>query len=207
MNYKVINDSVWMCRLIDAQQKKNCVVAKFGRYDTGEFLFSLVRDSYILPICKEELQKRKSHYIHQIEYESSVGFYHIYTWDDVDNGLCTANHVGEVQRDKNNNPMVWTRVIVFGNMDNAGIPDADKTLHKEYVEINTPEAKKALEYRKKPFNQGKTYVKRRYDNEDNYISDEAYVANEQRKWDRMDMNEEDRIMDALENGMGELYGF
>ena len=39
------------------------------------------------------------------------------------------------------------------------------------------------------------------------MMDAFYEACENRRYSDMDMSEEDRVMSALENGDGELYGF
>lgn len=206
--YKIVKDQVLKCRLIDVKQKPKFVLQKYGEYDTGKFLFSFYWDQKNLfdDLC-ENMKNKGLHTIHEVTIESEVGVYHKYTWDDVDRGFCTRNQVGEIQRDDNDDPIVFKTVVVYAKIDKLSRPSASYKFQKDYIEIDSPSAEAALNYRKRQTYNSRCFSSPRYSTSDDYISDDAYEAYERSKWDRMDMNEEDRIMDALENGDADIYGF
>ena len=119
MQYHIVQKLKWPCRVIDVQLKKNrnnnskFVVVKFGKYDTIEFLRSVILPEDDYNDMVSEMQERKCHTISQIEIQPENGVYHILTWDDVDRGICTREHIGEIQRDKDGNPIIFNSIFVF----------------------------------------------------------------------------------------------
>lgn len=210
--YRIVQDIVWQCRLLAVEPKRNCVVLKFCKYDTGEYLFSVVRDSFDLKPFYDDFRRQNIHTIHRVAIESTNGVYHKYTWDDVYKGITTNSHVGEIQRDENNVPIKWKTVVEFGDIDGFKDPSAINQFLKNNIDVDSPNVQEALNY-----NNRQSYLdslsKAEYEREReereayNCMMQAAYEAHEQRMFDQMNMTEEDRVMDALENGEGELYGY
>ncbi|MBQ2361108.1 MAG: hypothetical protein II398_09475, partial [Prevotella sp.] len=73
MQYHIVQKLKWPCRVIDVQLKKNrnnnskFVVVKFGKYDTIEFLRSVILPEDDYNDMVSEMQERKCHTISQIE--------------------------------------------------------------------------------------------------------------------------------------------
>lgn len=212
--YKIVQDLVWQCRISSVVPKSNFVVLKFCKHDTGEHLFSIIRRLDNLNIYREHMANKTVHTIHRIVIESNVLVYHKITWDDVERGISTKEHVGEVQRDETGNFIKWRRVVVYANLDEKFEPSAGNQFYKENVEIDSRLALTAITY-----NNRETYLASHSEIVENEVDEEeeereyyrmmdaAYAAYEKRQYDEIGMSEEDRIMSALENGEGEYYGF
>ena len=220
MIYKEIQKLTWYCRVTDVKVKRNhknnsdFVVVKFGKHDNGELLRSFVLDESWFPYLQKEMQSRRLHTIDRVAIQPQNQVYHILTWDDVDKGICNREHVGEVQRDNEGNPIKFTQIVVFGNIDNKNKRGftISETLDKEYIEVNSPYAQRYLD-----FNNQQSFAQLQMENrihkereeqiEYDAMMNSLYEASEERRCKEMYMTEEERIMDALENGDAEIYGF
>ena len=144
MQYHIVQNLKWPCRVIDVQLKKNpnnnskFVIIKFGKYETAEFLRSVILPEDDYDYMVSEMQKRKYHTINRIAIRPENVVYHILTWDDVDRGICTREHIGEIQRDKDGNPIMFKLIVVFVNLDNLNRFTINEVLDKEYIEVNSP---------------------------------------------------------------------
>lgn len=214
MKYQIIQKLVCPCRLIDVQLRTNrsnsskFVVAKLGKYDTGEFLRSVILNEGTYNALISEMQIRKYHTIERIAIRPQNNVYHILTWDDVDRGICTREHLDEVQRDKEGKPIPFNQIVVFANLDNLNRFTINEVLDKEYIEINSPIVQNYLNFNNRQYFLKQQEEKRRKEQEDyDQMMSDLYDAYEERRYSDMDMSEEERIMSALENGNGELYGF
>lgn len=85
-----------------------------------------------------------------------VRVYRRLTWDDVDRGNCTREHVGEVFRDKNGNAVLADIAAVYCNLDGSGYPELGRELTKMYVGESSPSAHNLL-----VFNNKEEYLKRK----------------------------------------------
>ena len=214
MQYNIVQIVKWPCRLIDVKLRTNrqngskFVVAKLGKYNTGEFLRSVILNEGTYNALISEMQIRKYHTIERIAIRPQDNVYHILTWDDVDRGICTREHLDEVQRDKEGKPIPFNQIVVFANLDNLNRFTINEVLDKEYIEINSPIVQNYLNFNNRQYFLKQQEEKRRREQEDyDQMMSDLYDAYEERKYSNMDMSEEERIMSALENGNGELYGF
>lgn len=214
MQYNIVQIVKWPCRLIDVKLRTNrqngskFVVAKLGKYDTGEFLRSVILNEGTYNALISEMQIRKYHTIERIAIRPQNNVYHILTWDDVDRGICTREHLDEVQRDKEGKPIPFNLIVVFANFDNLNRFTINEVLDKEYIEVNSPIVQNYLNFNNRQYFLKQQEEKRRKEQEDyDQMMSDLYDAYEERRYSDMDMNEEERIMSALENGNGELYGF
>ena len=214
MKYEIVQKLVWPCRLIDVKLRTNrqngskFVVAKLGKYDTGEFLRSVILNEGTYNALISEMQIRKYHTIERIALRPQNNVYHILTWDDVDRGICTREHLDEIQRDKEGKPIPFNQIVVFANLDNLNRFTINEVLDKEYIEVNSPIVQNYLNFNNRQYFLKQQEEKRRKEQEDyDQMMSDLYDAYEERRYSDMDMSEEERIMSALENGNGELYGF
>lgn len=214
MQYIIVQIVKWPCRLIDVKLRTNrqngskFVVAKLGKYDTGEFLRSVILNEGTYNALISEMQIRKYHTIERIAIRPQNNVYHILTWDDVDRGICTREHLDEVQRDKEGKPIPFNQIEVFANFDNLNRFTINEVLDKEYIEVNSPIVQNYLNFNNRQYFLKQQEEKRRKEREDyDQMMSDLYDAYEERRYSDMDMSEEERIMSALENGNGELYGF
>ena len=214
MKYELVQILIWPCRLIDVKLRTNrqngsrFVVAKLGKYDTGEFLRSVILNEGTYNALISEMQIRKYHTIERIAIRPQNNVYHILTWDDVDRGICTRENLDEVQRDDEGKPIPFNQIVVFANLDNLKRFTINEVLDKEYIEINSPIVQNYLNFNNRQYFLKQQEEKRRREQEDyDQMMSDLYDAYEERKYSNMDMSEEERIMSALENGNGELYGF
>jgi len=215
MIYKIAQNLRWSCRVTDVKLKTNrangskFVVAKLGKYDTGEFLRSIIffREA-IYGQLVSEIQTKKRHTIERIVIRPHNNVYHILQWDDVDRGICTREHLDEVQRDNEGKPIPFNQIVIYANLDNKNLFTVDKVLDKEYIEVNSPIVQSYLNFNNQQYflKQQEERRKRRESDYDQMMSD-LYDAYEEKRYSDMDMSEEERVMSALENGNGELCGF
>lgn len=211
MKYEIIQKLRWSCRVIDVKLKKNrsdeskFVVVKFGKYDNGEFLRSVILNKFTYDGVLHELQTKTRHTIERVAIRPQNNVYHILQWDDVDRGICTREHIYEVQRDDEGIPMMFNQIVVYANLDGKNHFTIDNVLDKEYIDVNSPLAQNHLN-----FNNRMHYLLEQKSKEEqayNQMMDAFYEANESKRCLDMYMTEEERVMLALENGEGELYGF
>lgn len=214
MKYELVQILIWPCRLIDVKLRTNrqngsrFVVAKLGKYDTGEFLRSVILNEGTYNALISEMQIRKYHTIERIAIRPQNNVYHILTWDDVDRGICTRENLDEVQRDDEGKPIPFNQIVVFANLDNLKRFTINEVLDKEYIEINSPIVQNYLNFNNRQYFLKQQEEKRRKEQEDyDQMMSDLYDAYEERRYSDLDMSEEERIMSALENGNGELYGF
>lgn len=205
-NYEIIQDIPIQCQLVDIKEKDNFWVLIFANSQNYEVICHVLREKDKMlqrnfDAIVNAMINKSDFIIHRVAIKSNVGVYHIYTWVDVDNNICKPWQVGMVQRDENNKPIEYSIVVVYGNLRDKGKPNVGNVFLKEYVEKNTPEADAALAFK------GRLYLK---EEDDDYYDDDSeqdyydpYIADEYRR----SMSEEDAIMDALENGNGEYYGY
>ena len=156
------------------------------------------------------MKTKKLHTIERLAIRPNVNVYHILTWDDVDRGKCTRNNIGEVERNKNGIPVVYNQIVIFANVDgmNTGGLRVDDVLAREYIEINSTNVNDAIRFNNRANFLAKQ-VQKTYeeDKQCEELMASMYDAYENHRYDYMDMSPEDRVMGALENGMGELYGY
>lgn len=214
MKYRIIKKSIWPCRFIDVKLRTNrqngskFVVAKLGKYDTGEFLRSLILNEGTYNAIISEMRIRKHHTIERVVLRPLNNVYHILTWDDVDREICTRKHLDEVQRDKEGAPIPFNQIVVFANLDSMNLFTVDEVVEKEYIEVNSPIVQNYLNFNNQQYYLKQQEEKKRKKLEDyEQMTSDMYDAYEERRYSDMDMSEEERIMAALENGNGELYGF
>ena len=214
MQYSIIQKLIWPCRLIDVQLQTTrsngfkFVVAKLGKYNTGEFLRSVLLHEGTYNALISEMHTRQFHTIERIVIRPQNNVYHILQWDDVDRGICTREHLDEVQRDNEGKPIPFNQIVIYANLDNKNLFTVDKVLDKEYIEVNSPIVQSYLNFNNQQYflKQQEERRKRRESDYDQMMSD-LYDAYEEKRYSDMNMSEEERVMSALENGNGELCGF
>ena len=178
MQYNIVQIVKWPCRLIDVKLRTNrqngskFVVAKLGKYDTGEFLRSVILNEGTYNALISEMQIRKYHTIERIAIRPQNNVYHILTWDDVDRGICTREHLDEVQRDKEGKPIPFNLIVVFANFDNLNRFTINEVLDKEYIEVNSPIVQNYLNFNNRQYFLKQQEEKRRKD----------YVCTGEWKW-------------------------
>lgn len=214
MQYSIIQKLIWPCRLIDVQLQTTrsngfkFVVAKLGKYDTGEFLRSVLLHEATYNALMSEMHTRQFHTIERTVIRPQNNVYHILQWDDIDRRICIREHLNEVQRDNEGKPIPFNQIVVFANLDNINRFTIDEVLDKEYIEVNSPIVQNYLNFNNQQYYIQQIEVKRRKEQEDyNQMMSDMYDAYEETRYSEMDMSEEERVMSALENGEGELYGF
>jgi len=214
MQYSIIQKLIWPCRLIDVQLQTTrsngfkFVVAKLGKYNTGEFLRSVLLHEATYNVLMSEMHTRQFHTIERTVIRPQNNVYHILQWDDIDRRICIREHLNEVQRDNEGKPIPFNQIVVFANLDNINRFTIDEVLDKEYIEVNSPIVQNYLNFNNQQYYIQQIEVKRRKEQEDyNQMMSDMYDAYEETRYSEMDMSEEERVMSALENGEGELYGF
>ena len=216
MQYQVVQKLTWNCRAIDVSMHTNrqngnrFVVVKLGKYENGEFLCSAILNEGMYNHMLEEVKNKKPHTIERFAIRPNVNVYHILNWDDIDRGKCSRNNIGEVERNENGTPIAYNQIVIFANIDgkNTGVLRVDDILAKECIEVNSPYANNVLNYNNRASFLAKQEEKRRREEEEwEDMMAEMYDAYESHRYDDMDMSPEERVMSALENGMGEIYGY
>lgn len=218
MKYDIVQKLIWYCRLIDVQLKTNSsngskfVIAKIGKYETGEFLRSFILSEDTYNDLISAMQRRKRYTIERVAIRPYNNVYHILTWDDIDRGICTREHLYEVQRDTEGKPIIFNQIVVFAHLDNMNRFSINETLDKEYIEVNSPLVHNYLNYNNQLYYLQQQEEKRMQKEREeqmkyNEMMNDLYEAYENRRYSDIDMSEEEKVMSALENGEGELYGF
>ncbi len=213
MQFKILNKIIWQCRLTSVtlhpmKDGHQFVLAKFGKLDTLEFLFSYIYNERNYEALFNDMQTKRVHTIERLLIELQERSYHKLTWDDVDRGICQRDKIGEIQRNSEGRPLIYSQIVVFAHLDNRSLPDVYQILEKEYIDISSPCASKALEFNNIDSYHAKLEAKRRKEEmeQDDWEAG-AYEEYEEHKYDDMDLSSEEQIMRALENGDGEYHGF
>ena len=213
MQYQIVQKLRWPCYVIDVKLRSNrangsnFVVAKLGKYDTGEFLRSVILHEATYSHIVSELQTKKCHFIERVAIRPQNNVYHILQWDDVDRGICTREHLYEVQRDNKGDPMMFNQIVIFANLDNLNRFTINAVLDKEYIEVNSPIVQTYLDFNNQQHFLQQQQERNNEQDDYNQMMNDLHDAYEETYNSDIDMTEEERIMSALENGEGELYGF
>ena len=123
LQHTIIQKLTWNCYVSDVTVKHNrhksydFVVVKFAKSDNGEFLRSFHLNISFLPYLEDEKKSKRLHTIERVALQPKIPVYHILTWDDVEKKTCTREHVGEIQRDKFGNPIRFSQIVVYCNID------------------------------------------------------------------------------------------
>lgn len=210
MQYQIIQNLTWPCRVIDVNLKKNrtnnskFIVVKLGKYDTGDFLRSVILSESKYNNIVTDMQTKKYHTIERIVISPQNCVYHILTWDDVDRGICTKEHIGEIQRDKDGSPILFNQIVVFAKLDNRNYFSINEILDKEYIEVNSPIVQEYINYNNQQhFWQQQDAVLRKRQEFYNQMTSDLYDTYEDRKYVEMDHHEwsEEDVWDAMTDGM------
>ena len=214
MQYTITQKLKWPCRLINVTLRTNrsngskFVVAKLGKYENGEFLRSVLLHESSYNELLSDMRINKQHVIDRLVIRPRNNVYHILTWDDVDREICMREHINEIQRNSEGIPVIYNQFVIFANVDGVNNPGVDDVLQKEYIEVNSPIVQNYLNFNNRQYFLKQQEEKRRKEQEDyDQMMSDLYDVYEERRYSDMDMSEEERIMSALENGDGELYGF
>lgn len=216
MQYQVVQKLVWNCRAIDVRLQTNrqngskFVLVKLGKYEDGKFLCSVILNEGVFNSLIEEMRTKKLHTIERLAIRPQTNVYHILTWDDVDRKKCVRDNIGEVERNQEGTPIAYNQIVIFANIDGRCTRslNVDDILSKEYIEVNSPYVQNALNFNNRAHFLAQREEKRRQE-EDKWeeMMADMYDAYENHRYDDIDISPEERVMNALENGMGELYGF
>lgn len=223
--FKIEKAKTLYCRVIKVERKRRIkdekmfVIVYFGHYDSGEFIRTLIREEIIDDSFYDDMQRykesRKKWSIEKVLVCPNVSVYHRISWDDVHKGKCSIRNLYEIERDEEGMPIVYDKIVMFIDPnENTEIEynkikyeviikprrerDISNILAKEYIAIDALNVKDALKYKNsytgKPWQEDS--------DEDNYFYDNYFCE----EYDDVDLSPENRVMDALENGMGELFG-
>lgn len=128
--------------------------------------------------------------------------------------VCGRNHLREIQRDNDGNPIEYNWAVAFAKFDDGISPELNEVINRNFVDINSDRAQYLLRY-----NNQKDFAKQLEKRRDewrkrmeetyycHYISDEQYEAAEMRRYGATDMTDEECVMEALESGDSDCYGF
>ena len=218
MRYDIAQKMIRYCRIIDVKLQTNraedskFVVSKLGDYYNSEFLCSHCTSERNYNSLFNNMQNQKRYTIDRCVVRLHINVYHIFSWDDIDRGLCSKEHVGEIQRDTEGIPIPFKQIVIYSNINNKLRPTINEILDKEYIEINSPYIQNYLNFNNQQYylqQQKNQRIQKEMRNQEDYAEymDRVYKTYEKKQFVDIDMSEEDRIMSALENGDGELYGF
>jgi len=216
MQYQVDQRLIWNCRAIDVRMQTNrqngskFVLVKLGKYEDGDFLCSVILNERVYNSLMEEMRIKKLHTIERLAIRPSVNVYHILNWDDIDRHKCVRDNIGEIERNNKGQPIAYNQIVIFTNIDGKYTKylDVENVLSREYLEVNSPYAPNALKFNNRAYFLAQREERNRQEEEkwEEMMAD-MYDAYENHRYDDMDMSPEERVMSALENGMGELYGY
>lgn len=218
-NYEIIHQERIICRILDVQIKKNTtgkfVAIKFARHDNLKFIFSA---TYDLNGYDEYIEAQKNKILFVIDkfvIRTKCDVVHRLTWDDFYNKKCSYEDVkkGNIETDSNGDIRYYKEFEIYATNENSTCTKAYYETYKyqpiqrwitnaleSYFEIDSPEGQKLINQFYKTdddsFGQEEYY--------DPYCDDELY---ERLHSPQTYTTPEDRIMSALEDGYGELYGF
>lgn len=222
LTYKIEKIETIPCRVINVEKKvkdkKTLVIVHFGQYDNGKFVYTIIReesDGY--PIYSNMLryqENRKRFSIDKVLVCPNVSVYHKLTWDDVHKRKCSVRNLDKIERNDDGKPIVYYKILMFVNLSDSienenNIKEAIKQfrnkrkrekreyeisniLQKRYIAVNDPNIQNALNYRN-------SFIQ-------NYQQEE-FCNDYYENYNDIDSTPENTVMDALENGMGELFGY
>ena len=218
MKYDIAQKMIRYCRIIDVKLQTNrvegskFVVYKLGDYYNSEFLCSHCTSERNYNSLVDNMRNQKRYTIDRCVVRLHIIVYHLFSWDDVDRGFCSKEHIGEIQRDTKGIPIPFKQIVIYSNINNKLRPTINEILDKEYIEINSPYIQNYLNFNNQQYylqQQKNQRIQKEMGNQEDYVEyiDRVYKSYETKQFVDIDMSEEDRIMSALENGDGELFGF
>lgn len=212
LNLNIIKYEVINCYISNVIEKAPTFsVVKISECNTNEFLFSYGVKSCAAPL-KSLMGASNVHTILKLEIESETALYRLNHWDDVEKGLCPRKKVKEVRRDGRGKPIEHHKITVYAFIDNdKDCFTIEDYMHDRFIAVNDKNVWQYLQYDNQQSYQRMLLERNireqsRWEEEPDdiyYDADEALAEQEYRR----NMSEEDRIMDALENGDAECYGF
>lgn len=200
-SYSIVEDVKVPCKIVAVEKKDGFWVMKIAAYSNGEILCHLVKTDWVMErmqsIYKELMHTQRLLFIHRVTLKPDVKVYKRFDYADWSNHLCSFGQIGEIQRDKEGVAIQYNQVVVYANFMDKGKPTEGEVYIKQYVEVTSPMAQKALAYRHAEQKDPESYDS--YDN----ISFDPWLYEENRR----NMSDEELIMDALEEGNAECFGF
>lgn len=212
-SYEIIHKERVICRILDVQIKKHVknefVVRKFIRYnDDKKIIFSDTCDLSIYEDCVKAMKGKEPLGIDRFVIRTKCNVVHKWTWDDFYNKKCSYNEVGSIAKDNNGDIINYKEFEIYANTnENCIFTKAYYEKYKYqvvkrwitdalscYIEVGSCEYRLLVDQN---YNQKHSDY---FEDQDGYNSYNYDVIDEY-------MTPEDRIMSALENGEGELYGF
>lgn len=121
------------------------LLIKFADCRTNKFLFSYIankvsKGDYRYEYIKNKMDAKAKSTIIKYRIKLSNPAYRICTWDAIGRGEKLKARPGEVVRDDNNNPIPYTDIIIYADLDKheGGYPrkPIDKVIQDEYISVD-----------------------------------------------------------------------
>ena len=206
-------------------KNRDLIVLKMRDYKTHKHVFTLSRwGSGNISEYEKWRDERMPLKYKEVHVKLEKECLYKYTWDDFGDGRCKREKVGEVHKDDDGNPVFYTSMVVYVPIQEIPEPFFEQMLKlkcqeifkEHYVENDGSfEYISSLCYRN--CYDARREAEKRRKAEENEVHSESeadyelvrsfWDMPEKEAYDRSDMSEEDDIMDALENGDAEKYGF
>lgn len=217
MLYTILNKIEWPVRikstLLKTKGNWSATIVKFQSLWSSGYACSMVYPAIAYSNMVKDMKKKTQHTFQKVTVKLNIPCYKIITWDDIEKDSNLEGHVYEIMR-KDDKPMIFDTINMFVNLDGHARPSVEEILEHEYRAINHPSIGKYISYNSRE--EFKQMLKKKQ---------EIELANEEeeyREWklamsglcnieenydDPRDWSEEEQVMNALENGNGEYFGF
>lgn len=215
-------------RFSNCNSPKTLTVLKFCDNKTGEHLFSISGFQFPDNVASQNDSSKIHHFI-KVYVKLKGSYVYRYTWEDVNNNLCTREHLGEIHKDKEGNPVICDIMSVYISMKKYFHMSSEEMrqefeedvdslcqnkFQEHYIPLDNPNIQNIISYkndykeRKKDEYERKLQEERdaEYEEMENLLS-ELYDTYEEHKYEDIYMTEEDKVMKALEGDAAEYYGY
>lgn len=218
MDYTILEDIEYPVSISSVELKSkgdwSRTIVKFKSLTTNEFACSMMYPSSLYNDFKKVMDSNKIHTFRQVTIQSVRKYYKKITWDDVERCKSLRNNLNEVFKYKDK-PIVLDKLTLLVDINGSSRPTIDEVIAKEYIDVDSPEAAKYLSY-----NNYESYkTKKRQEMFELEIQKSQIACEEQERLisdlcsgeesydDPRDWSEEEQVMNALENGNGEYFGY
>lgn len=146
-DYKIIYDRMIDCKIIDIIEKSDYLVVKYGKYNSGNFVISEYRrEDNALKVLTKAMRRKDKIPVHVTKIQPVSCVYKKITWDDIDRGISSPDHIGEILRNEEGTPIRYKAITIRHRINNYE-PLLDNVFINDFVFVDSPEVKDALEYR------------------------------------------------------------
>lgn len=156
MQYSILHEHTINCYIknVDLRSGDNYSIAIAHFYETfsNKPIFDYVTDSREYKKLQNDAMMRIIHTVQKLTIAPEKKVYHRISWHDVKFGHCSREHLHEIMRDFNMNPIEFSTIEMYAYID--GYEDnitPEQILQHQYIAVDHPNLYRYLSYNNRRF--------------------------------------------------------